>query len=129
MTKANIPIGCIKQSIHQVSGGGLSHYSSLVRPQLEYSVQFWTHQCKRNPMDILGRAQWRDMKTEGLNHLSCEGKLRLFILEKILGGSYHRIIKTGRDHTPIMIKTEFFSKCLSWSSESREKNPNKPLAF
>lgn len=60
-------------------------YSELVRPLLEYYVQFWASQYKRG-MDVLERIQWRAIKIiKGLGSLSYEERmreLRIFSLEK-----------------------------------------------
>ncbi|KFV89439.1 Transportin-1, partial [Fulmarus glacialis] len=46
-----------------------------VRSYLEYSVQFWAVQCKRD-MDVLARVQQRAVKmVKGLKHLSYEDRL------------------------------------------------------
>jgi len=87
--KANIMLGCIKSSMVSRSREGiLPLCSALMRPYVEFCIQLWSPQHRKD-MDLLEWVQRRaTTMVRGLEHPSYEDRLRelgLFSLEKSPG--------------------------------------------
>ena len=74
--KATRTLGCFKRGVASREREVIvSLYFALVRPRLEYCVQAWGPQYRKD-VELLETVQRATRMVKGLEHLSCEDRLR-----------------------------------------------------